>query len=239
MGNQMEWDGVQKLGAPITVKLMNAAQSGNWTNVISILKEVPELTNTRPQDKSYCTVLHYAASGAPLEVVQQLIALGAERTLKNADGDRPVDIAAKAGQNYLLEALQPQYNSSYQSLRITFDTVNKIEKHFHSVIMGRSAKLVEENRLILPQIEHMLEHAPKTTEWFGVPGMYGGFKYWFQIGDYNSNNTNNAVGDSNADTSRDDGLKLVAESWCRVAEGSGQRHVIDAQTVKLAEEGFV
>jgi hypothetical protein len=33
--------------------------------------------------------------------------------------------------------------------------------------------------------------------------------------------------------------KLVAESWCRVAEGSGQRHEITSKGSELVAEGFV
>jgi hypothetical protein len=34
-------------------------------------------------------------------------------------------------------------------------------------------------------------------------------------------------------------LCLIAESWCRVAGGSGQRHAITTNEVRLLEEGFV
>ena len=33
--------------------------------------------------------------------------------------------------------------------------------------------------------------------------------------------------------------KLVAESWCRVVGGSGQRHEITPAGSRLVEEGFV
>jgi hypothetical protein len=33
--------------------------------------------------------------------------------------------------------------------------------------------------------------------------------------------------------------RLIASSWCRVAEGSGQRHEITAAGSRLVEEGFV
>lgn len=52
-----------------------------------------------------------------------------------------------------------------------------------------------------------------------MPGMYGGFAYWFE-------------GDGA-------GLKLVTESWCRVVEDSGQRHEIDESGCRMVEEGFV
>jgi hypothetical protein len=33
--------------------------------------------------------------------------------------------------------------------------------------------------------------------------------------------------------------KLVSESWCKVVEGSGQRHEITSAGSRLVEEGFV
>ncbi len=55
--------------------------------------------------------------------------------------------------------------------------------------------------------------------WFPVPGMYGGFSYCLEL--------------TGADA------KLVAESWCRVVGGSGQRHEITTYGSRLVEEGFV
>jgi hypothetical protein len=49
--------------------------------------------------------------------------------------------------------------------------------------------------------------------------MYGGFKYWFE--------------ESSSPA------RLICESWCRVVDGSGQRHQIDADGYRLVEEGFV
>ena len=49
--------------------------------------------------------------------------------------------------------------------------------------------------------------------------MYGGFAYWLEP--------------------RDEGIALIAESWIRVVEGSGQRHEITADGSRLVGEGFV
>jgi hypothetical protein len=94
----------------------------------------------------------------------------------------------------------------------------RIQDHFHAVIRGRADELVHENNLRLPELEPLLElREPKM--WFAVPGMYGGFSYWLEA----------------------DGVeaKLVAESWCRVSAGSGQRHEIASTGSVLVEEGFV
>ena len=55
--------------------------------------------------------------------------------------------------------------------------------------------------------------------WFAVPGMYGGFNYRLER--------------------REVELQLVAESWCRVVDGSGMRHVVTAKQAVLVDEGFV
>ena len=84
--------------------------------------------------------------------------------------------------------------------------------------MGRAADLIREQKTPLPELTHLLA-APERKDWFAVPGMYGGFSYWLQ-------------GEGEA-------MKLVCESWCRVVEGSGQRHEITESGAKLLEEGFV
>ncbi|MBW4490330.1 MAG: hypothetical protein KME12_21330 [Trichocoleus desertorum ATA4-8-CV12] len=78
--------------------------------------------------------------------------------------------------------------------------------------------MVQKSGLRLPELEPMLEiEEPKM--WFLVPGMYGGFSYWFDGEGKNA--------------------KLISESWCRVVGGSDQRHEITSEEGKLVDEGFV
>ena len=65
----------------------------------------------------------------------------------------------------------------------------------------------------------MFPAGEENGKWFPVPGMYGGFHYWFE--------------------KNDEQLELIVESWCRVVDGSGQRHRITSHQVVLVEEGFV
>lgn len=90
-----------------------------------------------------------------------------------------------------------------------------IERNFHEVILARAA----EGRLRVPDPLPHLDAVERKSQWFPVPGMYGGFKYWW-------------------DPSNPEPL-LVAESWCRVVEGSGQRHHITRRSAQLVDEGFV
>jgi hypothetical protein len=93
-----------------------------------------------------------------------------------------------------------------------------VQHHLHEVILGRAAELVREQALQLPELGPAL---PSEDEkgWFDVPGMYGGFAFWWE-------------GEGEAG-------KLIVESWCRVVEGSGQRHEVTASGSTLVAEGFV
>ena len=55
--------------------------------------------------------------------------------------------------------------------------------------------------------------------WFAVPGMCGGFSYPLEVAGATS--------------------RLICESRCRGAGGSGERHLISAAGSTLVEEGFV
>jgi hypothetical protein len=54
--------------------------------------------------------------------------------------------------------------------------------------------------------------------WFPVPGMYGGFAFRLQ--------------------ERGAELQLIADSWCRIADGSELRHVVTAKEIRLDENGL-
>lgn len=102
--------------------------------------------------------------------------------------------------------------------RITEAELRKIQQHFHAVIRERAAELINKGRLVLPELAPMLR-SEEQEAWFPIPGMYGGFKYWF---DFEGNEA-----------------KLITKSWCRIAEGSGQHHEIIASGSRLVDEGFV
>ena len=53
----------------------------------------------------------------------------------------------------------------------------------------------------------------ESRAWFRVPGMYGGFRYWFD-----------RLGSD---------ARLIAESFCRIAHGWAQRHGITAAGSEL------
>lgn len=215
------WDGttrvetLHKESAKECIALADAAKAGHWKKVLEIVTDSPKLVNcSRPGGHSFYAPLHQAAyHGATLDLVERLLRLGAFRTLRNARGERPLDVAARRGHAHLAQALQPEVRHF-----VPEGVLRKIEANFHSVIVGRAADLVAEHALRLPLLEPLLEQL-RPEMWFPVPGMYGGFRYFLE-------------------QERPEAL-LVSESWSRVVGGSGQRHHITSLQAVLVEEGFV
>ena len=215
------WDGVRRSATLSDERVArrtavaDAARDYDWPRLLELFEQHPEFINTTRLDgPSLYAPLHQAAhGGAPVEVAQHLIDLGAWRTLRTARGEQPVDIAARKGHAHLLQALAPVY-----SHEVPLDVLARIQLHFHEVIRGRADELVREHDLRLPELEPLLE-LPQPHLWFEVPGMYGGFSYELE-----------AAGAAS---------RLIAESWCRVCGGSGQWHLISAAGSTLVDEGFV
>ena len=196
-------------------RLADHARGYDWDAVLSVLAEHPEFINsTRPGGDSWYAPLHQAAhGGAPVPIVDRLLEAGAWRGLRTARGERPVDIAERLGRTHLVDRLRPE-----RYLDVPPHVLQRIQGRFHEVIHGRVHDLVQEHGLRLPELEVLLELSePKA--WFAVPGMYGGFNFWLEA--------------------EHDDVRLVTESWCRVVDGSGQRHIVTADDARLVDEGFV
>jgi len=179
------------------------------------LKQRPDLVNIPfLDDPLWFAPLHQGAyNKAPLKVIQKLLSLGAWRTLKTIKGEKPVDLCPKGTQEDLVKLLTPIYKRKADQ-----NVLSQIEKHFHEVIIQRIKCLQRWSSLRLPDLEVLFE-INKPKMWFPVPGMYGGFLFNLKV-DKGS-------------------LRLISEMWCRVVEGSGQRHEITAEGSRLIEEGFV
>lgn len=142
-----------------------------------------------------------------------MVVEGAWRTLRNARGERALDIAERRSHRHLLVPLTPEYKH-----RVPMGVLLKIQTLFHDVIRGRSERLVKKQRLRLPELEPLLELG-RPKMWFAVPGMYGGFSFRL--------------------VSEGVRAKLICESWSRIVGGSGQRHEITSVGSQLVDEGFV
>lgn len=195
-------------------------KSSNWPKLLDFVERNREHTagfinTTRPGGKALFAPLHHAAwNGAPVEVVQRLVDLGAWRTLRCSDDRLPLDIAKRQNHKHLLQVLTPLYKRD-----ISLREIRVIQIYFHAVIRGRADHCVKEFNLRLPELEPMLEYSDKNF-WFTVPKMAGGFHYWLE------KNTAEKT-------------TLMTESWCRMVGGSGERHEITSTSVRLVESGFV
>lgn len=218
----LEWDGLTKRSSSSEWllakrdRLADAARDARWQEVLDVLREQPDIVNfSRLGGRSGFTPLHQAAhAGAPMRVVEELLQLGASRTLRNAKGERAVEIAERTGHAALRDVLTPRVVSAIGS-----NDIAQLEAQFHAVIQGRVAEEVLAHQLRLPKLEPLTEFPLGRRFWFLVPGMYGGFLFWLEN-----------AGDAPC---------LVVESWCRVVDGSGQRHRVRPGGYELEAEGFV
>lgn len=209
------WDGITRaetLGEHAVrtrVTLLGAANAGDWDTMLLMLDADEQLINvTMPDDRGFDTVLHHVARhNAPPAIAQELIDRGAFRTVRNAAGERPADIAANLAHEELAARLAPLLLHD-----VAPGDAAALEVQFHAVIDGRAAELIEREQLRLPQIDPLLELASPVM-WFAVPGMYGGFKY--------------ELAQDGAEP------ELLSSSWCRVADGSGQDHSITPRASRL------
>lgn len=92
-----------------------------------------------------------------------------------------------------------------------------IETHFHSLIMKMNGcpedpSVLTAKGFCFPSLEAHVESYGTSSEYYAVPGMYGGF--------------NTVV------IKEESGWRLTCDSWCRVCEGSEQTHEITVTGVK-------
>ena len=196
-------------------QLATAAKDGNWVEILDFLKINPELVNSsRPGGQSWFTPLHQAAyQNAPEAVVLKLIDLGAFRTLKNSAGERSVDIARRKGFGTCAALLEPSIQRSADPFELA-----AIQDLFHGLVRAVAHKYRVGAGVRLPELSVLTEFDDAAL-WLPISGMHGGFNIWLE--------------------EEPDQLVLVAESWCRVVDGSGMRHRITQNQAVLVEAGFV
>jgi len=215
------WDGITRRdlfteeGLRDWMAFPDAARASDWPRVFEFLASSPDWINvTRPGGTSRFAPLHQAAyGGAPRVVVEHLVALGAWRTLRNARGERPIDLLDWRRHPTLVGPLEPRLRHA-----VPADVLQALQVHFHAVIRGRADDLITRYEVRLPELEPLLELRDPEI-WFAVPGMYGGFRYRLE------------------GTGTD--ARLVTESFCRISGGSGQRHEVTTDGSRLVAEGFV
>lgn len=200
--------------------LLDAARDGRWTDVLAAIdnaefKEFATTVNTwRFGGQSWFTPLHQAAwHGAPASVVTELLARGAWKSLRTADGRRAVDIAADRGHKHLLDLLEPTFTSdSYLT-----GSTERINSQLAALVERIAGQYFERQlpRLRPVDVTVLHEDAGPDQIWFPVGGMYGGFSLSVHAG------------------------YVHCHSWSRVNGGSGQYHVITERDAVLVDSGFV
>jgi hypothetical protein len=214
------WDGVTKSStvgedeAHQRNLLTDVCKRYDWPEALRMLENRSDLINSvRPDGHSLFTPLHQAAhGGAPVDVVERMLRLGAHRSICEAKGKRAVDIAIERSHTHLAQVLEPQFTWA-----VGPEVLSPIEKRFHKLIRTVSRGLAEEHRLRLPQLAPMLE-VNHVRFFFAIPGMYGGFAYW--LDDFSMS------------------PRLISESFCRVVGGSALRHEITPYYCKKLDAGF-
>lgn len=208
------WDGTTK-GERLFEKhllrlnlLADAADRGDWLQMLTLLDDSWYSPNDRrPGDAARDTLLHRAArGGAPITIVEQLIAMGAWRTIRNAKGQRPVDLALQSQHLHLFGILEPEIRHP-----VPADTLAALQARFHEQIMDIADDLIEEGELLMPELEILTELDPPCMT-FPISGMYGGFRYWL---------------DTTGET-----ITLEAESRSRICTGSKTRYSITTNGCK-------
>jgi len=194
-------------------RLADSARAGDWDAVLRVLDEGllrPGANDGRVEGTSWFGPLHQAAwLGAPEEVVQALIARGAWRSLRDAEGRRPVDIARERGHGALVEALTPVY-----TVPLRAEDAEAMGGRLADLVAEAAARVVEPGTPIRHLDVRCLAERGDAV-WFPIPGMYGGFAVELHKG------------------------RLHVESWSRVVGGSGRAWVITADRTTLIDEGFV
>jgi hypothetical protein len=190
-------------------QVADAARDGQWPRLFELLATGGGVNKTRLTSKEGYTPLHQAAwHGAPVDVAQRLIQLGAWRTLRTYAGKTARDIAQERGHQHLLDILQPIIRH-----KVADNVLRGLERQLHLLIRGRSAELVLKGQLRLPELAPITELIePKL--WFPVPGQYGGFSIELH------------------------GEELKVSSWNRVVGGWAQTHRITRDTIQLIDEGW-
>ena len=200
--------------------LADAAWRGDWPTVFDLVAHYfgpnlyePHVNCVRIGGTSWYTPLHQAAwHGAAEEVVRRLVRLGAWRTLRNARGERPLDIARRRNHRHLLKCLVPDCKRD-----VSEEVLLGIQRQFHALIRRLCGKFVDEHKLRLPELDPLLElDDPKM--YFRVWGT--GYLFGYRL---------------EADGAQ---TKLISESNNRFVEASELRHEITSTTSKLVASGF-
>lgn len=223
-GRIARWDGVTRrstLRDEVVAhrdRIADAARDGDWPTVFGVLDKYAhwvDVNSARLEGRSGYTPLHQAAwHGTPVETVERLLALGAWRTWRAADGTRAVDIAAHRGHHHLTDVLRPEFRHP-----VPPDELALLQQNLHRLIRhrtgdGKGWDLIAGQGLRMPELEVLTELDPPAL-WFPVPSMLGGIRIVLR------------------------GRELIVHSSSRMDGDSGRTDRVMADGVYLQEGGWL
>ncbi|KUI31807.1 hypothetical protein AU195_08635 [Mycobacterium sp. IS-1496] len=209
-------------------RLADAARAGDWSAVLHLLdsggdhlgiKDIELNPNQwRPGSPKWFTPLHQAAwHGAPVPVVAALLERGALRSLMDAKGRTARDVAVeRRHSDDVITLLTPRRSPLGEQRVALFDRylAEVIDRRIREFGLDRDYPDRDPRKALRYPPVGVLHEAPGQSVWFPIPGMYGGFHVTLRQG------------------------YLESLSWCRVAGGSAQAHVITSQGAVLTDEEF-
>lgn len=154
-----------------SARLADAAKAGSWDTVLDLVEHGTwsAVNQWRITGRSWFTPLHQAAwLGAPVGVAERLLLAGAWRSLRTAEGGRPLDIARQRGHHHLLEALAVRDLGAADQRRVT-----AWDSHLADLIAERTRLLAPVRFRPVPTELLVVERMESL--WVPYPGMYGGF----------------------------------------------------------------
>lgn len=162
-------------------RFADAAYFGDWPTVLSSVRTYSEIygqpwinctrmASSPDKEPSGFTALHQAAyMGAPVEVVRQLVVMGAWRTARAVRAPyqdmTPLDIARSAGFDHLYEVLSPVIRHT-----VAPQTILGLERKIHELIRHNEAVESRLAGLRLPDLSVLLE-LEVMEMWFPVTAL--------------------------------------------------------------------
>lgn len=173
------WDGIlddTEVGASEPRrKISDHSFQGEWVELFAVLDNMDRyepyanINSTRLGGKSHFTPLHQAAWSGDAHAIHGLINRGAWRSVRDADGNRPVDVYIARGHTDYTISLQP-----VPVHRVAESVIALLQERLNFLL---DAELLRwrKSPLRYPQVE-VLTEIDSGEVWFGVPGKFGGYR---------------------------------------------------------------
>jgi len=89
----------------LAAEIHTVSRQGNLERVKEIIEKKPDQASAK--DNRNCTPIHFAADSGQLEVIKYLLSKGAELSVKDVDGDTPLNWAVYSGHKNVAIFIKP------------------------------------------------------------------------------------------------------------------------------------